>query len=99
MIAYFKNFRRCDRPVSVHIVRTTAKQPQYARWPRDYPQAWCGVAAREALNSPRVDVDPLQPLAEGLAWCGPCVGRAAEYAGVLPAVVELLMNTATKESA
>ncbi|MFC5654454.1 hypothetical protein [Streptomyces nogalater] len=47
-------------------------------------QAYCGVHGWRVVDSSAVILDPMptEPPA-GLAWCGACVGRAAEHAGLL----------------
>lgn len=93
MKAYYNGYQRVG-VAKVHIVRTTPVGYRYSRPGPERNQAWCGVSATGATNSPRVPVDPNVPLQPGLAWCGHCVGRAAEHAGLLPEVVAVLVAKA-----
>lgn len=92
MKAYYNGYRRSGI-ARVHIVREKPIRRQVRSW-RDHPQAWCGVSASDHTNSPKVEVDPTQPLETGLSWCGPCIGRAADHAGLTEAVLVLLIKAA-----
>lgn len=91
MKAYYNGFRRSGI-ARVHILRERPVRPQRGAWGgnRNFPQSWCGMGASEHPQSPRVPVDPAQPLADGLSWCGTCLGRAAEHAGLLTELAALL---------
>lgn len=94
MNAYYNGFRRSGI-AKVHVVRTTLIGRYVNSW-REGERAWCGVIATGSDLSPKVEVDPAKPLEAGLSWCGPCLGRAAEHAGLLADVAALLV---VKESA
>lgn len=91
MKAYYNGYKRTGL-AKVHVVRTTPVNRHRSMWTHDPKQAWCGVFATSTPASPKVTVDPAKPLDEGLTWCGACLGRAAEYAGVLAQVAALLVR-------
>ncbi|KOX33383.1 hypothetical protein ADL06_09590 [Streptomyces sp. NRRL F-6491] len=67
----------------LHIVREDGKFPGRA--------AECGTAGWPVTNSPVIVLDPMPPAPpEGLSWCPPCIGRAAERAGLLLGFAALL---------
>lgn len=92
MNAFYSGFHRAGM-AKVHILRTTPVNCHSSSWARheNWTQAWCGVTACDTTASPKVPVDPCEPLEPGLSWCGPCIGRAAEHAGLLVEVVALLV--------
>lgn len=89
--AYYSGYTRAGIS-RVHIVRTT---PIPRRWDsRTVPgtqQAWCNASTHHSPAAPKVPVDPAEPLTDGLEWCGTCLGKAAEDAGLLAAVAALLV--------
>lgn len=95
MKAFYNGYKRSGL-ARVHVVRTTPINRQYrSAWMSvDRAQAWCGVSATDTPASPKVDVDPAKPLEAGLGWCGPCLGRAADHAGLLTDVAALLVAKA-----
>lgn len=82
MNAYYSGYQRSGQ-ARVHIVRATpVRRHRSSMWSGASvsTQSWCGVFATNTPASPKVPVDPAQPLGPGLSWCGPCLGRAAEHA-------------------
>lgn len=97
--AYYNGFRHSGI-AKVHIIRTTpVNRNRYRSSPvREGDQAWCGVSAHDTKASQKVPVDPAQPLEPGLSWCGLCIGRAAEHAGLLADVVAMLSSSTPARS-
>lgn len=98
--AYYRGYQRMGI-AKVHILRTTTKRSYRGRRgavPSTGPESWCGQSARDHTNSPTVSVDPAKLLADGLEWCGRCIGPAIEHAGLLDQAVTLLL-THTKAAA
>ncbi|MFD6346504.1 hypothetical protein ACFWF9_17505 [Streptomyces roseolus] len=74
----------------LHILREDGKHPGRT--------AECGTAGWPATRSPAVILDPLpQAPPAGLSWCPPCVGRAAERAGILEEFAVRLAEIARQE--
>lgn len=92
---YYNGYKR-QGLAQVHIVRPTPVRWTVSSW-RTSPQAWCGVFATDAVNSPKVPVDPAKPLEPGLSWCATCLGRAAKHAGLLDQLAALLIAASLKE--
>jgi hypothetical protein len=95
--AYYRGYQRVGT-ARAHIIRETEIQHRRNSWrPTPAQQAWCGVGAVPHTNSPIVPINPTQPLPDGVAWCGHCVGRAAEHVGLLTDVVALLVAKAATQ--
>lgn len=98
MRAYYRGYQRAGA-ARVHVMRETAKKAYRSTWHRPGPESWCGTTAYPTTNSPVVDVDTTKPLADGLVWCWKCVAGAAEHAGLIEQIVDLVIAaTTTKES-
>jgi hypothetical protein len=68
--------RRAAQVRRLHIMREDGKYPGR--------QAFCGAAGYDVTHSETVVIDPLPATPpDGLAWCGACVGKAAERTGQL----------------
>jgi hypothetical protein len=88
MRAFYRGYhegsgRRAAQVRRLHIMREDGRYPGR--------QALCGTGGYDVTHSTTVLIDPMpeQPPA-GLAWCGPCVGRAAERLGQLPQIAARL---------
>jgi hypothetical protein len=81
MRAFYRGYhngseRRAGQVRRLHIMREDGKYPGR--------QAYCGTGGYDVTHSTTVLIDPLPATPpDGLAWCGACVGRAAERTGQL----------------
>ena len=82
MRAYYHGYRR-EGLAGVHIVRESELKTYRRSLYPPGERAWCGQDVNNHTRSPVVDVDPTQPLGEGLHWHWPCVFAHALHLGLL----------------
>lgn len=76
---YIDNGRRAGQVRRLHILRETGTPGTYPR-----KLGWCGTGAYDVTNSSTRLISPLPSRPpEGLEWCPCCVGRYADYIGLL----------------
>lgn len=86
---YFHTSGRARQVRLVHI-----KAPAEA-FPRRRPAdslSFCGVAAWDCRDAPRITHAPDRPLPAGLIWCSKCLGVAAVHLGVGEQVEQLVVE-------
>ena len=77
---YVDNGRRAGQVRRLHIVRQTPVRGAV----ESRRLGWCGTSAHDVTNSSTVLISPLPACPpEGLTWCPACVGRYADYIGLL----------------
>jgi hypothetical protein len=88
MRAFYRGYhaasgRRAQQVRRLHVMREDGKFPGR--------QALCGAAGWTHTNSPAVVLDPMPTdPPDGLTWCRPCVGHAADLVGQLNAFARLI---------
>lgn len=90
---YFHTSGRARQVRRVHI---KAPDEAFPRRSGHIPQAFCGVAAYDVTDSPKITHAPDQPLPAGLSWCPKCLGIAAVHLGAGPQVEHIVTERLTK---
>lgn len=99
MRAMYRSFERTGSrgPKRVHIQRPeeTMRRPTRVLLTRadpTTPTMWCGTPAWNVTQSQAVELDPWDRLPDGFAWCGSCVGKHADWLGVLTELADRLVR-------
>jgi hypothetical protein len=80
--------RRAGQVSRVHVIRDIP--PRTERGLAAGHQTWCGQTTGRHQNSAAIVRDAPHVLPDGLAWCPHCIGRAAEYLGLLEVVARVI---------
>ncbi len=92
MRAYYHGYRR-EGLAGVHIVRESELKTYRRSLYPPGDRAWCGQSVTNHTRSPVVDVNPMQPLGEGLHWHWPCVFAHALHLGLSDRILALVLET------